>query len=547
MATAAVQLYRTLQSETRRRVESSREWTASRERALASGSRWLSLLRICARIVAPFLIAAIVVICALWIAAIGGVELIVIYAAMGGMLYAKICADAHRAYMHRSTTLAGAAYEPISDAVFYSYAWSYTSRFCRNVIAGASLGTAFVVGMMFDLAWWQWPVLVALAALEGWVVAAVGTWLLLGRQRASDVVRVVSYLLLASMYFAPLACGLTLLPFDFEPPARIACLVSPTGWVCGVIRYGLIDGHAWWWSMLIPVGLLLASNRPLLRRIARRYQIRELVARPGGVFEVLDAPTESIDAFDEQPDKELDIAAHICSGTYLNRAPWRGPMERACWALLTPRQRRVAQFLVGGQPLWSRCWYVMVLLTVLVAASPALGLPKMWQLMLFYMPYFVSLVVINLCAWPVSFESVRGRGPVGGYLPVSFSNAAGCVLRLGLVQLAFYGPLVLLVSWDPTSTDWSVAEFLFGIPTLLVLPTLMLLGILHFWVLGAADRPGMLRLLGLLLLSEPIVLEADRHPVLQIGMLGYLLFCWWYLRSWHLRHDYVAGQCLEIR
>lgn len=246
----------------------------------------------------------------------------------------------------------------------------------------------------------------------------------------------------------------------------LGLLAVPTGWGSFALRTAVLDGRPWGWLAALPLvplaGLVVAAGRRLRKTYAVGELIRpapppaellvehavemELVRQSEYNPEIVEHP-ELKPLLREELRRAVPQAAErdVLSGALSRPPAWTsaGPLERAFAALLSPRGRRVADFLMGGDPRWSRSWACSAAAAGLgVAVALASRQAPIWLLGVLLA---VSALLMMRGRWfGLAVVSIgNGYLPHHALYPLGYGEISGILFRAAALRLAAWAPLLL--------------------------------------------------------------------------------------------------------
>lgn len=229
-----------------------------------------------------------------------------------------------------------------------------------------------------------------------------------------------------------------------------AVLLTPGGWIshgfAGVT--GLAHGNALWF---VPA-FVMAASLPLAHTAFRKRLLEELSAQT--LDELVKVGTlEASDGGEQQQPgqvKPVELGSEIWKGHFLETATWSraGWMEQFAVKFLSPRQKIVAEFMLGDQlGAWSKRWRTAALITLGgTALTMALRAGPTW---LFYLP----LIAAAMWGAPLFGGFWWGffGAPTSGYLtpayagfPVGYTEISKVMWKANAVRVIAWTPLALM-------------------------------------------------------------------------------------------------------
>lgn len=246
----------------------------------------------------------------------------------------------------------------------------------------------------------------------------------------------------------------------------LGLLAVPTGWTSYALRSGILDGRPWALFAALPVAALAALFPLAGRRLLGTYVVGELVYQaPPPAELILESAVERELVRQSEYNPELvdrpelkplvrdellrsipdALERSILDGALRRPPEWAsgGPLERAFAALLSPRGQALADFLLGGNPGWSRSWLRSAAIAgigagfaLLTAATP------LWLIL---GPFLLAVLPLLGGRWN-GFQSL----PIGGaYMPhcaiypMSYWEMSSILFRASLLRLLAWTPLLL--------------------------------------------------------------------------------------------------------
>ncbi len=333
---------------------------------------------------------------------------------------------------------------PVSDGDFFQFAWN---RFLRSSlwVFGAGVAAYGYVALMAEAQGSAGLVIFGAAVLQ-WA-AAVAATVLLYRFRPEQ--RPWPGLMLYG--FGALLC---FFPLAARQPLQAITDWLPAGWIHSLFSYTMKGGLVAASMLVIPAVGLLAIVWTQSRRLQQSYRESE-TAPPLSPQEFEEDEEET--AGMEAPTAEwhqgrdrfasLRTEESIRAGALGEVPDWAsaGWIERIVGAWLTERERRVADFLLGGAPRWWTAQWRQAAWVLSVCTLACLLVPFLprWA--------YVSPLLIGAAmaapflggGWP-GFES-RYTGaslsPMYAVYPVVYSELSRVILKANVVRLAAWFPL----------------------------------------------------------------------------------------------------------
>jgi len=338
--------------------------------------------------------------------------------------------------------LAVAAALPATDDELTDAAWW---RFFRAFLG--ALGPFSVAALLAVLPVWNDPTLgrrlacAAVIVVTGWsalvatatfVATLPGSW----PERLGMVLHATALAMVAFQHR---------LPHRLPPGAWTALELTPGGWIAAAFdatsKAETTRGPLLW---CIPLVLLGATLPYSVRRLRRKHRIEEislfipeygLYAR----FESDLAPLVSPQS-DAAPVNRSDVAEALL-------VTWNAPLERTVARTLAPRERAVAEFLLGAQPHWTASWkFGVVAWTIAVLAAVVLPFGSFWPAVIAGIVGACFMVPAFGGQWP-AFELRPTAGQFTTLValhPVGFGEAARAILKANAVRIAAALPVVFL-------------------------------------------------------------------------------------------------------
>jgi hypothetical protein len=357
--------------------------------------------------------------------------------------FAALLAGNLRQQLLQSRAVLVLGHLPIADTAFFRAQlkeYALSSVFVPYFLAPGYGYFAWSQG--FSVSGW---VAAATLALLQWPLFVAVTLLLLGRGPAKALAAVGGTLMMASSVVG--FAGPVLPPLGIDI-GWLGLLVLPTGWINGAFYFGLVEGRAEGWLLLVPaLGVIVLAAR----RAAQPFAIQELSYSSGGhVIQAIPRKDWSLGprlagVAAEAPDRPYSdhpvpslakIAERVRQRKFLAPPEWEssGWVERCLVRCLSRRERALAEFLLGGQrPRWTLFWQLEVLWMAVCLAILAIPVPPEWVKFLCWAAFF-SLVYPKVLL--VMMPPVGVAGAVSGQavLPVSYREVSRVLLKWAVVK-----------------------------------------------------------------------------------------------------------------
>lgn len=551
--------HKTMRRAARARVFSSESWTRQYKRA-RGGWQYYVLMALAVLFIPFFVLLVLITLPAMAGVAVatgrgGTSELVSVVAA----LLSVVVALGHAGWLVRelvsSRSLAVVSQLPVSDERFFALRARYSllatlaflvvgiSFFVAAAIASrAGIGNGVMIAGLGLL---QWCLVVSVSLIvPAWFprvlrAEAISGFVSLG------VMAVVASVTLAQMNVIQL-----------EPVRQIALIILPTGWVFLLLEFGILDGIAVTWWLLVPCLLTLTLGVRAWFRLKARYRPREILldsehfARV--TFEMPDADSSEADIADTEPEFELDpiddapqtwqirtvtffrdwigIAPKqeevelsrgdatdlVRSRDFLEPYSWPqgGLVERMVGSILTEREQRVAELMCCSEPEWSRRMLMDMGLGCL-GLSLLLLMHQIFGMRVLMMSWHVGLFVLFAGlrrSWPglVLRCSTGHMASLMGILPITHRELNRAVMVLGTVRALAYAPFALAVSVAGVAGmrggfDWVQAIYIASKAVLIIV------AIHQWWFIGLQPHQSsksVLAQIGEALLFIPIMILA---------------------------------------
>jgi len=442
-----------------------------------------------------------------------------------GMLFWARLSGYHRLF--GGLKLRTAAYFPVSDHQLLVEALTRVAL-DGGLVGLVSLITFTYLVWSYDLTAWAYLPAVGAAVLQG-VTSAVVCLLVVARLPKNDWIGPVLFVA-GSLMIAGGVAGLICAGNGVEPahPALLwpAFLLLPTGWVVGAFYWGVVQGHAAGWLLLVPAAVLIRAG---VRWVQHGIETRELaVDSPDpvpAVFErgILSGP-DSIEATsdkatrgsskgrpngrlplpsrervgvrghehdqwasrssaDADADSTEAIEQRILEGGAMGRGEWvrQGWIERLVCRALTEREQTVIEYLTGAPPAWTLQWGTFIIFLIL-----AVGLA--WLMQSDGNPAIIPALIVF--AWALAssagFLEKSPDDSLGtwwrsgqAFFPLGFMEASRAVVKVAVLRCLLWLPLTIGFGL--------VAGWLFGISPLRsaglgLIPVLLYLGCMPLWI-----------------------------------------------------------------
>lgn len=382
----------------------------------------------------------------------GGFDLLLLVMAGGWLLAAVATAGVHRESLHNDGSLKQCAYRPQPDSACFCAA-------LRTAFAGGTVTTLYfmlpfyaVLGMAAAATWQEWLGLsLSVLAQAGLFAALTSTMVACWPRRREAWSRLVGAAAMVGLGFLllilPSLAPATDVPLDFSPAADVGLTYLPTAWVPGAFLHGFVLGQPEWRWLLIPAGVLLLLAPLLTYQAVRRFQIHEFALSPPHIYAVLTADMlpEGL-AATESEDRET-IRQRLRQRNFLQpfalqRVGW---LERLFDALLTARQRQVAEILLPKPPRCTSDWKKVGIAVLMLLVVMLLPLSETWKAggILFFLFGIVFFAIMR--PWlTTSLTSTHRFLPALGYLPIHYREFASLYWKMGLCKLAAVVPLLAI-------------------------------------------------------------------------------------------------------
>ncbi len=428
----------------------------------------------------------------------------------GGPVIASICAMVsaaiaigHASWLTReliaSRTLAVATQLPLSDG-----------ELVRNRTRGSLILTVlFLVASLSyfggvigggNLTPMQSVSVAGLAVLQWMMVAScsivIPAWF--PRLARPEVVRLLVALTATAHAISGVGAALNLIAA--EHVAIVGLAVLPTGWVLMILYFGILNPVAGMWWLLVPIGIMPILAGMSYGRIRRRYRLFEIsladTAFATAVFEnpaavdedtapefVAGTEKESHESLSdaepgvsitspqpgglrerlrvlfgvEDEPEELELTAAEASNRVRSRAfiepvAWseRGLIERIVGSVLSDRECRVAEVLLGGPPKWTRRLLPVLGITLALLALLVLGhflfnvhaLTMCWQLAIATAGFSLQ------GSWPAAIwrcSTGQVSSPMG-LIPATDREVTRAAMVLGTARCVVLLPYVVVLA-----------------------------------------------------------------------------------------------------
>ncbi len=425
---------------------------------------------------------------------------------MGILLWTRL-SGYHRLF--GALDLRTAAYFPLSDRQLLREALKRVSL-DGSVVALVFL-TAFVYLVWFyDLTAWAYPLAVGAAVAQG-LIASVLCLLIVAclprRPWIGLAVFLVGLVLIACGAAGLLCAGFRVQPVH-DAVIWAAIVLPPTGWVLGAFYWGVLQGQAVGWLLLVPAAWLIRGGVRWARRGIATREIavdspdpvpvvfdRGVLSAPdsieaisgGGVqpapkrpyadAAAAHAPAQAIPSTAVQPqpapadaDSTEAIEQRILEGGAMGRGEWTGQgwIERLVCRALTEREQTVIEYLTDAPPAWTLQWRAFVIILFLVG-----GLA--WFLPGDRNPFLIPPLIAF--AWVLS--SGFGWVSCQGFFPIGFVEASRAVVKVAVLRSLLLLPLAvgfgLIVGWRFGCSALESAG-------LGLAPVVLYLGCVPFWI-----------------------------------------------------------------
>lgn len=225
--------------------------------------------------------------------------------------------------------------------------------------------------------------------------------------------------------------------------------LAPFGWLNFAFYEGLMRGDGWALTLLLPVAFALWTVPVSWARLRIAYRLDEPQAEEERTAEAAAAASGSADALrpGAGPTEVLD---HVRSGAFLRGMEWGrlGFMERVVGRWLTPRERVVAEFMLGGEPNWGTQWRRAAVMTGF-ALGVILLLGGYGSWIVFLAAYVVVAFATPLLggAWAGFNACPTGAvfAPMYAIFPLGYREIARVLMKANLLRCVAAAPLLALV------------------------------------------------------------------------------------------------------
>ena len=375
-----------------------------------------------------------------------------------------------------------AVYLPISNDEFFDFAMARTLWRCAMLLAPWTLGCAYaalktknsVPAIVFTTAAGCLGVLQAIA-LGVMVVARPAL------QAGKWIIAACFVLALVMFFVPPLAAGIL----------QTGAFLLPPGWIALAVAYGVAGRHPVALLSLLPAAALFVFAWRDYRKIRAIYRDADFQVG-ASPFDGLDSQVvpESAGPEEEREPVEptwfdmrnefqvLRMREALLATRLLDPGDWstRGWVEALVGRWLTPREKTLAEFFLGGGPGsgWTDQWLLRAkwALPATVFALPFVPLPG-WVAICASLVAVLSGAGLLIGSWP-GFLAGWSSGlllPVFAPLPVGYWEVSRMMMKVSLVRVAAWLPILLLGST------------LFWLQVSLSLPDALLVSLFTGWAL----------------------------------------------------------------
>jgi hypothetical protein len=385
--------------------------------------------------------------------------------------------------LHSSKLLTFASHLPMTDREIARKTWLAAVTWFSAGLYPALLAFGY-------LAWAEtvgpdgWCLALAIALGQWLVIVALGTMLAVYQPRFPCMTVLLLFVIAVPMYFY---AGAPRLPVV----ARIVYAATPAGWLNAVFKWAYLDGMAWGWWVLVPVGLVIATGSAGLGRLAATYTIRELTVRPGSRVlahsNLWAAATESLDCWlfpgayqridDLLGEKGAPLSENLAirkirERTFLSAATERrqGMVDRLVRRFLTQREANLLDFMTAEGSEWSYFYGVCTATALVFVAMDWIAPDWRGKELSRFMP-FVSFMLVTLLhtmgwSWLAFCSPVVAGACVPRYalLPVGFDEVSRLMAKVACIRGPLLLPLVIApalrrgVQFDVTLLVWLLAS-----------------------------------------------------------------------------------------
>jgi hypothetical protein len=231
-----------------------------------------------------------------------------------------------------------------------------------------------------------------------------------------------------------------------------ATLVTPAGWVAHGFAALLGAADSSQRFLLIPAFLVAATLPLALRKVQVRF-LMELDSANHAFDAVYVSPSVEREEFNLPPaDADIEpVLSDVPTPLHLPEAPAKsyiGPIEQRIAAWLSPRERVLSEFMLGGSNgnwsgKWRRAAYFTAAGTLLALAVP--DLPSWFM--------FLPMVIATAMAAPVlggRWPAFQGRFtsgvvvPAYGFFPAGYAEITRVMLKTNLIRSLAWAPLAVV-------------------------------------------------------------------------------------------------------
>ena len=368
--------------------------------------------------------------------------------------------------LQRSRHVSVASHLPIAESEIAWRVWISQVWLCF-LTAYVAILLHGIVAFQAGVGWPGWLLAIGLGVLQGAVAIAVGTILAANRPRWNFPVLTMTALLVAIVLGVAASLG-RWVNLPRQPFEAVLSVVTPGGWVAGVLSRAYLQGvgNAWWGlpAACFIVGLAV----PALRRLRSTYGILEFTVRvdqdvkatlahpfsragagsPHSAGRAVEVLAELNDVWNGTSDRLSEAAAEvrIREGEFLRsrQPPELGLLERIVYRWLSPRERNIVEFLAAEETRWMDGFVSAVALMFAFVAC-GLAFPAVAGGM-FVVAGAMTLSVVIGQSWMGFRRRKCGGNCVLHYAiyPVGFREIFRALFRAGILRSLLLLPFVAM-------------------------------------------------------------------------------------------------------
>jgi len=392
-----------------------------------------------------------------------GVESALVFQSAGSIYAILGLAILWSSLLRQSKSITVFSHLPLSESQLVRNLWKKTVVVSLGVLDWNLLAYS-AIAYTNSFPPWQWG-LALLVGIGQWLVVLTVVPIVVCFVKRQTMIVILCCLCLSTIMY--IRNGLILSP---SWNATIL-VISPTGWLNGLLSRGILQGQLIAFWSLVPTTLLLAAGAWAFRQIHQTFKILEFAIRPGQETEAITSTmTDSslsmrlksrIESYlarwtagFQRESVVLSRAAArqtVLGRDFMQKQNWRrlGWVERWADRCLTPRERILIEFLSGQQIQWtvtclSSIWQLPIFFGIPLLVAK---LPVNWTVL-----FVVWLCISSACQLISSWPAFRSHNAGGTYAtqishyPAGFVEVSFAIWKVQLVRSIANLPLVVLVS-----------------------------------------------------------------------------------------------------